>query len=85
MTELIKKLIADAQTMVSPIVPVIGMYLIIRGLIRLANGNDSANGGTGGGKIIIIGSFLTCYKTISSVIFNTMARCGFNIGDILTP
>ncbi|MEN6617850.1 MAG: hypothetical protein ABFD12_14960 [Syntrophorhabdus sp.] len=85
MTELINKLISDAQAMVAPIVPVIGVYLIIRGLIRLANGNDAAKGGSGGAKMIVIGSFLTCYKTISWVIINTMTRSGFNIGNILTP
>lgn len=85
MTELIKKLIGDAQTIVAPVVPVIGVYLIIRGLIRLANGNDAAKGGAGGAKMIVIGSFLTCYKTISWIIINTLTQSGFNIGNILDP
>jgi hypothetical protein len=80
MTELITTLITRAQTMVSPMMPVLGTYLIIRGLIRLAGGNDAAKGGAGGGKMIIIGSFLTCYKLTSWIVISTLARCGLHIG-----
>ena len=81
MTELITKLMANAQTMVSPMVPVLGTYLIIKGLIRLASGNDAAKGGAGGGKMIIIGSFLTCYKLTSWIVISTLTRCGLYIGS----
>jgi hypothetical protein len=81
MTELITKLIGNAQTMVSPMMPVLGTYLIIRGLIRLANGNDAAKGGAGGGKMILIGSFLTCYKLTSWIVITTLTRCGLGLGS----
>ena len=64
MTEMITKFLNNAQSTVSPVVPVIGVFLIIRGLLRLANGNEAAKGGAGGGKLIVIGSCLTCYKIL---------------------
>jgi len=81
MNELITKLIGNAQTMVSPMMPVLGTFLIIRGLMRLANGNDTAKGGTGGGKMIVIGSFLTCYKLTSWIVISTLTRCGLYLGS----
>ncbi len=81
MTELITKLMTNVQTMVSPMIPVLGTYLIIKGLIRLANGNDAARGGAGGGKMIIIGSFLTCYKLASWIVISTLTRCGLYISS----
>ncbi|MDD3845079.1 MAG: hypothetical protein PHC90_01820 [Syntrophorhabdaceae bacterium] len=81
MTELITKLISNAQTMVSPMMPVLGAFLIIKGLMRLAGGNDAAKGGAGGGKMIIIGSFLTCYKLTSWIIISTLTRCGLYSGN----
>ena len=83
MTELIAKLIRDMQTMIFPMIPVIGVYLIVRGLIRLANANEAAQGGKGGVKMIIIGSFLTCYKLTSSIVVSTLQKCGLNLGNIL--
>ena len=83
MNELITKLMGNAQSMVSPIAPVLGTYLIIKGLIRLANGNDAVHGGTGGGRLIVIGSLLTCYKLTSWVVLSTLKQCGLNIGSTL--
>jgi hypothetical protein len=80
-TELITKLIGNTQTMVSPMMPVLGTFLIIKGLIRLASGNDTAKGGSGGGKMIIVGSFLTCYKLTSWIIISTLTRCGLYLGS----
>lgn len=81
MTELITKLISNAQTMVSPMMPVLGTFLIIKGLMRLAGGNDAAKGGSGGGKMIIIGAFLTCYKLTSWIVISTLTRCGLYSGN----
>lgn len=81
MTELITKLIGNTQTMVSPLMPVLGTFLIIKGLIRLANGNEAAKGGAGGGKMIIIGAFLTCYKLTSWIVISTLTRCGLYLGN----
>jgi len=81
MTELIAKLISSMQTMVSPMMPVLGTFLIIKGLMRLANGNDAAKGGAGGGKMILIGSFLTCYKLTSWIVVTTLTRCGLYLGN----
>jgi hypothetical protein len=81
MTELITKLLGNTQTMVSPMMPVLGTFLIIKGLMRLANGNDAAKGGAGGGKMILIGSFLTCYKLTSWIVVTTLTRCGLYLGN----
>jgi hypothetical protein len=83
MNEMIMKFLNNAQSTVSPVIPVIGMYLIIRGLIRLAKGNEAAKGGSGGGKLIIIGSCLTCYETISSVVISTLQNCGLDVGNVI--
>ncbi len=84
MTEMITEFLSNAQSTVSSFVPVIGVFLIIRGLIRLANGNEAAKGASGGGKMIVIGSCLTCYKILSSVIISTLQSCGLNVGNIAT-
>ncbi len=81
MTELITTLIGNIQTMVSPLMPVLGTFLIIKGLIRLASGNDAAKGGAGGGKMIIVGAFLTCYKLTSWIVISTLTRCGLYLGN----
>ena len=47
MTEMIMEFLNNAQSTVSPVIPVIGVFLIIRGLIRLAHGNEAAKGGSG--------------------------------------
>lgn len=83
MTEMIRDFLNNTQLTVSPVIPVIGAFLIIRGLIRLANGNEAAKGGAGGGKLIIIGSCLTCYKTLSSVVISTLQNCGIYVGDVI--
>lgn len=83
MTEMIRDFLNNAQLTVSPVIPVIGAFLIIRGLIRLANGNEAAKGGAGGGKLIIIGSCLTCYKTLSAVVISTLQNCGIYVGDVI--
>ena len=67
--------------MVSPMMPVLGTFLIIKGLMRLAGGNDAAKGGAGGGKMIIIGAFLTCYKLTSWIVISTLTRCGLYSGN----
>jgi hypothetical protein len=81
MTELITTLIGKTQAMVSPLMPVLGTFLIIKGLMRLANGNDAVRGGAGGGKMIIIGAFLTCYKLTSWILVSTLTRCGLYLGS----
>ncbi len=83
MNEMITKFLNNAQSTVSPVMPVIGVFLIIRGLIRLANGNEAAKGGAGGGKLIVIGSCLTCYKTLSSVVISTLQNCGLEVGNVI--
>ncbi|MBP1750788.1 MAG: hypothetical protein H6Q52_3327 [Deltaproteobacteria bacterium] len=83
MTEMITEFLNNAQSTVSPVVPVIGVLLIIRGLIRLSHGNEAAKGGAGGGKLVIIGSCLTCYKILSSVIISTLQNCGLEVGNII--
>jgi len=83
MTEMIVKFLNNAQSTVSPVIPVIGVFLIIRGLIRLAHGNEAAKGGSGGGKLIVIGSCLTCYKTLSSVVISTLQNCGLDVGNVI--
>jgi hypothetical protein len=84
MTDMIMEFLNNAQSTVSPVAPVIGTYLIIRGLIRLARGNETAKGGDGGGKLIIIGSCLTCYKILSSVVISTLQSCGLKVGNVIT-
>ena len=83
MNEMITKFLNNAQSTVAPVVPVIGVFLIIRGLLRLANGNEAVKGGAGGGKLIIIGSCLTCYRILSSVIISTLQNCGLEVGNII--
>ena len=83
MTEMIIEFLNNAQSTVSPVIPVIGVFLIIRGLIRLAHGNEAAKGGSGGGKLIIIGSCLTSYKTLSSVAVSTLHNCGLDVGNVI--
>ncbi len=83
MTEMIMEFLNNAQSTVSPVIPVIGVFLIIRGLIRLAHGNEAAKGGSGGGKLIIIGSCLTSYKTLSSVAVSTLHNCGLDVGNVI--
>ncbi len=83
MTELITKLIRNVQVTISPMISVLGVYFIVTGLIRLAGGNEAAKGGAGGGKMIIIGSFLTCHKLMSSVVISTLQRCGLDLSNIL--
>jgi len=80
-TELITRLISNTQTMASPLMPVLGTFLIIKGLIRLANGNEAVKGGAGGGKMISIGAFLTCYRLTSWVLISTLTRCGLYLGN----
>jgi hypothetical protein len=50
MNEMITKFLNNAQSTVAPVVPVIGVFLIIRGLLRLANGNEAVRGGCRGRK-----------------------------------
>lgn len=83
MTEMIMEFLNNTQSTVSPVIPVIGVFLIIRGLIRLAHGNEAAKGGSGGGKLIIIGSCLTSYKTLSSVAVSTLHNCGLDVGNVI--
>lgn len=83
MTEMITGFLNNAQSTVSPVVPVIGAFLIVRGLLRLANGNEAAKGGAGGGKLIVIGSCLTCYKILSSVVISTLQGCGLQVGNVI--
>lgn len=83
MTEMIMEFLNNAQSTVSPVIPVIGVFLIIRGLIRLAHGNEAAKGGSGGGKLIIIGSCLTSYKTLSSVAVSTLHNCGLDVSNVI--
>jgi len=83
MTELITNLIRNVQVTISPMISVLGVYFIVTGLIRLAGGNEAAKGGAGGGKMIIIGSFLTCHKLMSSVVVSTLQKCGLDLSNIL--
>ena len=83
MTEMIMEFLNNAQSTVSPVIPVIGVFLIIRGLIRLAHGNEAAKGGSVGGKLIIIGSCLTSYKALSSVAVSTLHTCGLDVGNVI--
>lgn len=83
MSEMIINFIRNMQVALSPMISVLGVYFIVMGLIRLANGNETAGGGSGGGRMIITGSFLTCHKLMSSIVISTLVRCGFNPGNIL--
>lgn len=72
------KLLGLAHTFLSAFCPVIGTYLVISGIYRIAK-TDQTPYAKGGGTRIVVGALLIGYKTTMGVILTTLKKAGLNL------